>query len=67
MANHVAGRLGGNSEMLGVWKKRADVRAVRAPGTSSEAQLEIERLKKQIVEWEKANEILRSASVFFAT
>ena len=53
--------------MLGVWKKRADVRAARAPGTSSEAQLEIERLKKQIVEWEKANEILRSASVIFAT
>jgi len=33
----------------------------------SEVQAEIKRPKKQIAELEKANEILRSASVFFAT
>ena len=66
-ANYVAGCLGVNSEMLRLWKKRADIDAGRQRGTSSEAQLEIKRLKKQIVELEKANEILRSASVFFAT
>jgi transposase len=66
-ANHVAGRLGVIPETLRLWKKRADVDAGRAPGTSSEAQLEIKRLKMQIVELEKSNEILRSASVFFAT
>lgn len=38
-----------------------------APGTTSDAQVEIKRLKKQIIELEKANEILRSASAFFAT
>ena len=66
-ANHVAGRLGVNPETLRLWKKRADIDASRAPGTSSEAQLEIKRLKRQIVELEKANEVLGSASVFFAT
>lgn len=64
---HVAGRLGVNSETLRLRKKRLDVDEGRQPGTSSEAQAEIKRLKKQIAELEKANEILRSASVFFAT
>lgn len=64
---HVAGRLGINPETLRLWKQRADIDARRAPGTSSEALAEIKRLKKQIAELEKANEILRSASVFFAT
>jgi len=36
-------------------------------GDMSEVQAEIKRPKKQIAELEKANEILRSASVFFAT
>ena len=65
--NHVAGRLGVNPETLWLWKKRVDVDAGQAPGTSSEAQVKIKRLKKQIAELKKANEILRSASVFFAT
>lgn len=64
---HVAGRLGVNPETLRLWKQRADVDVGRAPGTSSEAQAEIKRLKKQVAELEKANEILRAASVSFAT
>ena len=66
-AGRVAGRLGVNPETLRLWKKRADVDTGVAPGTTSEAQAEIKRLKKQAAELEKANEILRSASVFFAT
>ncbi|EAR24457.1 probable transposase [marine actinobacterium PHSC20C1] len=66
-ASHVAGRLGVNPETLRLWEKRADMDAGREPGTTSEAHVEVKRLKKQIVELEKANEILRSASVFFAT
>ena len=66
-ANHVAGRLWVNPETLRLWKKRADIDTGQAPGTSSEARQEIKRLKTQIAEWEKANEILRSTSVFFAT
>ena len=66
-ASHVARRLGVNPETLRLWKKRADVNTCVAPGTTSEAQAEIKGPKKQIAELEKANEILRSASVFFAT
>ena len=66
-ASHVAGRLGVNPETLRLWKKRADISTGVAPGTTSEAQAEIKQLKKQIAELEKANEILRSASIFFAT
>ena len=66
-ADHIAGRLGVNPETLRLWTKRTDVDAGRASGMSSEGQLKITRLKKQIVELEKANETLRSASVFFAT
>ncbi|GAB2571120.1 transposase [Leucobacter ruminantium] len=64
---HVAAMLGVNPETLRLWKKRLDVDEGRQSGTSSEAQAEIKRLKKQIAELEKANEILPSASVFFAT
>ena len=42
-------------------------RVVLRPIVSSEAQLEIKRLRKQVVGLEEANEILRSVSVFFAT
>jgi transposase len=63
---HVAAKLDVNLETLRLWKKRLDIDEGRQPGTSSEAQAEIKRLKKQIAELEKANEI-RSASVFFAT
>jgi transposase len=66
-ASHVAGRLGVNPETLRLWKKRAEVDTSRKLGTTSEAQAEIKRLKKQIAELERAKEILRSASVFFAT
>ena len=65
--NHVAVRLWVNPETLRLWKKRADIDTGQAPGTSSEAQQEIKRLKKQIAESEKANEILRLTSAFFAT
>jgi transposase len=66
-ASHVGGRLGVNPETLRLWKKRADIDTGQKLGTTAEAQAEIKRLKKQIAELEKANEILRSASVFFAT
>lgn len=65
--SHVGGRLGVNPETLRLWKKRADIHTGREPGTTSEAQVEIKRSKKQIAELEKANEILLSASVFFVT
>ncbi|PRC62060.1 IS3 family transposase, partial [Mycobacterium sp. ITM-2017-0098] len=36
------------------------------PGTSSTEHLEIRKLKREIAELRRANEILKSASAFFA-
>ena len=65
--NHVASMLGVTPETLRLWKQHSDVTSGLAQGSSEQAQAEIKRLKKQIRELEQTNEILRSASVFFAT
>ena len=45
---------------------RAQVDAGVRPGTTSEDAEEIKRLKREVAELRRANEILKSASVFFA-
>ena len=67
---HVAGMLGMNSETLRGWMRQAEVdgglASGRAPGVSTDAAAEIKRLKRENAELRRANEILKSASVFFA-
>ena len=63
---HVAGLLGMNVETLRLWVHRAQVDAGVRPGTTSEDAEEIKRLKREVAELRRANEILKSASVFFA-
>ena len=63
---HVAGLLGMNVETLRLWVNRAQVDAGVRPGTTSEEAEEIKRLKREVAELRRANEILKSASVFFA-
>ena len=63
---HVAGLLGVNVETLRLWVHRAQVDAGVRPGTTSEDAEEIKRLKREVAELRRANEILKSASVFFA-
>lgn len=63
---HVAGKLGVNPETLRNWTRAAQIDAGQRPGLTSEAQAEIARLKKQVRELERANEILKAASVYFA-
>lgn len=63
---HVAGLLGINPETLRLWVHRAQVDAGQRPGTTSEAAEEIKRLRRENAELRRANEILKSASVFFA-
>ena len=55
-----------NPETLRNWTRAAQVDAGQRAGWTSEAQAEIARLKKQVRELERANEILKAASVFFA-
>ena len=62
----VASRMGVSSEALRRWMRQADVDAGVRPGVSTAEQAEIRRLKKENQELRRANEILRTASVFFA-
>lgn len=63
---HVAGLLGMNTETLRLWVHRAEVDAGKRPGTTTDEAEEIKRLKRENAELRRANEILKSASVFFA-
>nr|WP_179658480.1 IS3 family transposase [Nocardioides panzhihuensis] len=63
---HVADLLGMNSETLRVWLRRSEVDAGTRPGVSTDAAEEIKRLRRENAELRRANEILKSASVFFA-
>lgn len=63
----VATKLGiGSTETLRKWCRRAEVDAGQRPGTTSEESAELKRLRAENRELKRANEILRSASAFFA-
>jgi transposase len=65
---HVAADLGVHKEALRTWVRQA--KADAAGGTpsvvSSAEREELKRLRKEVRELRQANEILRSASVYFA-
>jgi transposase len=63
----VAQKLGiGSSETLRKWIRQAEVDGGTRPGVTSEESAEIRRLKREVAELRRANEILKAASVFFA-
>ena len=63
----VAQKLGiGTAETLRKWVRRAEVDDGRRPGVTSGELAEIKRLKREIAELRRANEILKAASAFFA-
>lgn len=62
----VASRLNVGAETLRKWMQRCEIDAGVRPGVSSADQAEIRRLKKEVSELRRANEILRTASAFFA-
>jgi transposase len=64
---HVAGLLGMSPETLRVWQRRDEVDAGRRPGASSDLLEDNRRLRRENAELRKANEVLKAASVFFAT
>ena len=64
----VASKLGIKTpETLRKWVRRAQVDAGTRPGRTSEEIAEIRALKKEVAELRRANEILKAASVFFAS
>jgi len=62
----VADQLGINPETLRNWVTQAEVDAGDRPGTTSAEQARINELEREVRELRRANEILRTASAFFA-
>jgi transposase len=63
---HVAADLGIPSETLRKHVRRVEVDEGRREGLSSEEREEIKKLRREVFELRRANEILKAASVFFA-
>ena len=66
VVTRVAIQLGMGSETLRHWVKRAEVDGGQRPGTTSEDGRRIAELEREVRELRRANEILKSASAFFA-
>jgi transposase len=63
----VASKLGiGSAETLRKWVRRAEVDAGERPGTTTEESEQVKALKRENAELRRANEILKTASAFFA-
>jgi transposase len=63
----IASRLGiGSPETLRKWVRRAEIDGGTRLGKTSQEIAEIRELKREVTELRRANEILKSASAFFA-
>jgi transposase len=62
----VASKLGVAQESVRRWRRKSQVDAGERPGATSSEHAEIRRLKHEVAELRRANEILKSASAFFA-
>ena len=63
----VAQKLGiDTAETVRKWVRQAEVDTGQRAGTSREESAEIKRLKREVAELRRANEILKAASAFFA-
>lgn len=63
----VARELGIGAESLRGWVNRAEIDAGRRPGRSTADAQRITELEREVKELRRANDILKAASVFFAT
>ena len=63
----VAAKLGvGSAETVRKWVRQGEVDAGQRPGVSTEEAAEVRRLRAEVKELRRANEILKAASIFFA-
>jgi transposase len=63
----VAGKLGiGSAETLRKWVRKAEVDGGTRAGVTSQESAELRKLRAEVRELRRANEILKAASAFFA-
>jgi len=63
----IAAKLGiGTTETLRKWVRQAQVDDGARPGVTTEESAELKRLKREVAELRRANEILKAAAGFFA-
>jgi transposase len=55
-----------HSETLRGWIERAEVDAGARPGTTTDEHAELIRLRREVGELRRANDILRTSAAFFA-
>ena len=63
----VATKLGMTAETLRSWVRRAQVDDGVRPGLTSDERQRMKELEKEVKELRRANEILKDASILFAT
>jgi transposase len=63
----IAKQLGVGAESLRGWLKQAEIDAGNRRGTSSADAARIAELEREVRDLRRANDILKAASVFFAT
>lgn len=65
--NAVAQKLGvGSAETVRKWVRQAEIDQGQRAGSSTEESAGIERLKREVAELRRSNEILKAGSAFFA-
>ena len=64
--NEIAPKLGVSVESMRRWYEQSLIESGERPGVTREEHEEIKRLKRENAELRRANEILRTASAFFA-
>jgi len=62
----IAAKFGVSSETLRKWVRRAEVDEGSRPGLTTEERERLKGLEREVRELRRANEILKSASAFFA-
>ena len=63
----IAAKFGiGTTETLRKWVRQAEIDGGGRPGTTTEESAELKRLKREVAELRRANEILKAAGFFAA-
>jgi transposase len=63
--NRVSRQLGIGGDSLRSWVKLAEVESGQRPGLNNEERDELKRLRKEVRELQRANDILQAAATFF--